>query len=122
MSTENIEERRRHISPDMGSNPTKRITHQVKAPLTSINGNPDNFFHPAINADAWEAAKEEQGHPITDDRKARIGTPQHLIEAPKVNPLGTIRARIHARAVELGKTRPDPLILSKAAIGHRVLP
>ncbi|MBO9453241.1 hypothetical protein J7426_23470 [Tropicibacter sp. R16_0] len=87
-----------------------------------IVGNPKTHFHPALNTDAWEAAKEEQGHPISDDRKARIGTPQHLIETPKVSPLGAIRARIHARAVELGKTRPDPLILSEAAIGHRVLP
>ncbi|WP_181892984.1 hypothetical protein [Falsiruegeria mediterranea] len=87
-----------------------------------IIGNPSSFFHPTLNTDAWEAAKEEQGHPITEDRKARIGTPQHLIETPKVSPLSSIRARIHARAIELGKSRPDALILSEAAIGHRVLP
>ena len=91
-----------------------------------IIGNPENHFHPAVNTDAWEAAKEEQGHPITEDRKARIGAPQHLIETPKVSPLGGIRARIHARATQLGRTKPNPLILADGTaageISHRVLP
>jgi hypothetical protein len=51
----------------------------------SIIGNPDTFFHPVVNADAWEAAKEEQGQPITTARKRRIGQAQHLIDRVQIN-------------------------------------
>jgi hypothetical protein len=87
-----------------------------------IVGRPERHFHPAINADAWEAAKDEQGHPITDDRKARLGEPRHLISTCGVVPHGTLQARVHARAAQIGRTKPAPLILPEATIGHRILP
>ena len=36
--------------------------------------------------------------------------------------LGSSAARGQARAAEIGRTGPTPLILTEAAIGHRVLP
>jgi hypothetical protein len=87
-----------------------------------IVGRPEHPFHPAINADAWEAAKDEQGHPISEERKARIGEPQHLMSNGGVVPHGTLQARVHARAAQIGRTKPAPLILPEATIGHRILP
>lgn len=115
MSIEDIEGLCRHTSPNMGKETTNRITHRVKAPFTSIIGNPERGFHPAVNADAWEAAKEEQGQPITEDRAARIGTPQHLIKRSEVTQLSRIRARVQNRAAQLGLIKPAPLILRAAS-------
>ena len=87
-----------------------------------IVGRPERHFHPAINADAWEAAKDEQGHPLSEERKARLGQPRHLMSNSGVVPPGTLQARVHARAAQIGRTKPDALILPEATIGHRILP
>ena len=82
--------------------------------LAAILANPGARFHPAIAADAWAMAKEMRGQPIDAGRMARLDRPQHIAAPHGLLPVPALIARIHARAVAIGKTGPDPLILRDA--------
>lgn len=82
--------------------------------LAHILANPGARFHPAAYAAAWATAKEIHGHPIAPERFERM-TPAHAIAATGTLPFDALRARIQARAAEIGITGPAPLILPDPA-------
>lgn len=91
--------------------PMTRTSFQT---LAHILANPGARFHPAAYAAAWATAKEIHGHPIAPERFERM-TPAHAIAATGTLPFDALRARIQARAAEIGITGPAPLILPDPA-------
>lgn len=85
--------------------------HTTPPTARFIAANPCHYAdRPGLFAIAWDILKTARGQAID---RTRIGTPRHLVEAQGEPHL---RTRIHARANEIGKTGPAPLICDGAKV------
>lgn len=91
-------------------------TPQISLTERQILARPETFFHPAIAASYWAAAKAARGQSVD---LVRIGHSRHLVvsdaESLAAARIRRIRDRVRDRAALLGQTRPAPLIDPGAA-------
>jgi len=91
------------------------IVASLPATCADVIRHPEDFAHlPSVRLDAWMAAKEAQGHPITADQMA------HLPSAPwawsgNIRPLPPQRANSVAAMIDKVKARTQARIRAHAA-------
>ncbi len=91
------------------------IVASLPASCADVIRHPEDFAHlPSVRMDAWMAAKEAQGHPITADQLAHL-PPAPWVWSDNIRPLPPQRTNSVAAMIDEVKARTKQRIRDHAA-------